>query len=145
MPRVTPREIAEKQIRRSQAASEDYVKGVRNVEVAPTQQAKAKKAKLKNNFLQAVDSGKWEEGLDGVTLDDWKRAAEMKGGARYGQGVADAATKIEKFHEEFQPFVQGVKERINQMPDSTPDQRIAKMVENARAIAGFRRGRGRRA
>lgn len=144
MAKLTPREIAEKQVRRSQAATEDYIRGVRAVTEAPTQKAKAKKDKLKQNFIAAVDSGKWEAGLDGTTLDDWQKATESKGGARYGSGVAESQEKIIAFHEEFQPFVEAVKKKIADMPDTTQEQRLQRMMENARSIAKFHRSRRRR-
>lgn len=144
MAKLTPREIAEKQVRRSQGASEDYVRGVRSVTEAPTQKAKTKKDKLKANFNAAVDSGKWEAGLDSVSLDDWQRATETKGSARYGAGVAEAADKIAAFHEEFQPFLEGVKKKVADMPDTTMEQRLQRMMENARSIAKFARTRRRR-
>lgn len=141
---LTPREIAEKQVRRSQGATEDYVRGVRGVTEAPTQKAKRKKEKLKNNFLNALNSGKWEAGLDAVTLEDWQRDTEGKGASRYGDGVAKAESKIIAFHEEFQPFLDAHKKKIDALPDSTPEQRMQKMVENAKGIAQFKRSRRRR-
>lgn len=144
MAKLTPREIAEKQVRKAQASTEDYSRGVNSVTDSPTAKAAGKKDKLKANFLRAVDSGKWEEGLLATSLEDWKRATTGKGAERYGSGVAAAMDKTVAFHEEFQPFLTGVKETIDRMPDSTPEQRIQKMVENAKAISKFKRTRRRR-
>lgn len=144
MSAMTPQEIAEKQIRRSQAASGDYTAGVQRTNKNPMQLAKAKKQKLKNNFIKSVDDGKWEAGLDSVTEADWKRLTVEKGGARYGEGIAKAADKIAAFHAEFQPFLKAVTDRINQMPDSTLDENIAKAAAQQRAVAQFRRRGSRR-
>ena len=144
MARMTPAEIAEKQIRRAQAASGDYTAGVERTTKNPMQEAKKKKAKLKANFLKAVDDGKWEAGLDSVTEADWKRLTVEKGGARYGEGISKAAGKIAEFHQEFQPFIQAAADRVNAMPDTTLDERIAKSAAMQRAAAAFQRRRSRR-
>lgn len=144
MPKMSPQEIAEKQVRRGQAASEDYVRGVRAVTVAPTAKAKEKKEKMKAGILHALDSGKWEAGLDSVTLEDWKQTTETKGAQRYGSGIAEAEGRIAAFHAEFQPFLASVKAKIDAMPDATAEQRIQRMVANAREIAKFQRTRRRR-
>lgn len=139
-----PTAAAEKQVRRSQAASTDYVKGVMNVKEAPTQKAKRKKEKYRTGVLAALDSGKWEAGLDATTLDDWQKAAAGKGGDRYGAGVEAAKDKIGAFHQEFASFMSTHQARIDALPDTTPEQRLQKMVENAKGIAKFQRRRTRR-
>lgn len=139
-----PKRVAEKQVRRAQGATDDYRKGVENVSEAPTQKAKRKKDKYRNGVVAALDSGKWEAGLDSVTLEDWKKATAGKGADRYASGVEASAGKIEEFHREFGAFMEGHQARINQLPDATPEQRIQKMVENAKGIAKFQRRKSRR-
>ncbi len=139
-----PRKIAEKQVRRAQEASADYVQGVRDTEVNPMQKAASKKDKLKANFNQAVDSGKWEQGLQSVSKEEWQRLTEQKGSARYAAGVEAAMPDIVAFHEEFQSHVAKVKAEVDAMPDLTPEQRIQRMVANARGMARFKRTRRRR-
>ena len=139
-----PRKAAKKQIDRSQQAQQDYIDGVRDTKKNPMQRAKAKKGKLRANFLAAVDNGKWEQGLDSVTEQEWKERAATVGGSNYAKGVLDGQAKIERFHEEFASFMDSVQQKIDQMPDDTPDQRLAKMRENAIAISKFKRSRTRR-
>lgn len=139
-----PARAAEKQIRRAQTAATDYVAGVRAVKESPTSKAKRKKDKYRNGVLAALDSGKWEAGLDSVSLQEWQEAAAKKGGDRYAAGVEAAAGKIQQFHAEFAAFMSSHQPRIDAMPDSTPEQRIAKMVENAKGMAKFQRLRARR-
>ena len=144
MARLTAKQIADKQIRKSQQATEDYLQGIDSVQEAPTQRAKRKKDKMKANFLKAMEEGKWEDGLDAWTNEDWKEVTKKKGGARYSDGVTEARPQIEAFHEDFQAFIDRVKVVIDKMPDVTPEQRIAKMVANAKAIATYKRGKRRR-
>lgn len=144
MPKLTPAEIAEKQVRKAQTSTEDYTRGVRNVREAPTQQAAKKKGKLKANWLKAIDSGKWEDGLNSVSLEQWKMAAEGKGARNYAQGVADAADKVRSFWEDFGPYLDGVKQKIATLPDETEAQRDQRLLENVRMLRQYKRKRIRR-
>ncbi len=139
-----PKKAGEKQIRRAQEASQDYVNGVNDTQKNPMQRAKAKKEKLKLNFNQAIDNGTWEAGLDSVSFEEWKRLASSKGGERYASGVQAAADDIAAFHAEFAPHVQRTQQEIDGMPDTTPEQRLQRMLHNARSLAKFKRSKRRR-
>lgn len=139
-----PKKVADKQIRRAQEAATDYVDGVDSTNKNPMQRAKAKKEKLKLNFNQAIDSGKWEAGLDAISFDEWKRLAKEKGGARYAEGVSKASEDIQAFHQEFASHVAKVQAEVEAMPDTTIEQRIQRMVANARGNAKFKRTKRRR-
>lgn len=140
----TAQQITDKQVRRAQEAADDYLQGAEGVTEAPGVKAVRKKDKLRANFNAAVDSGKWEENTKAVSNDEWKRSVREKGAPRYASGVEAARPDILAFHEEFQAFLNNVKKEIDAMPDTTPEQRIAKMVANARAISKFKRTRRRR-
>lgn len=142
--KLSPREVAEKQVRKAQAASEDYIRGIRSVTESPMAKAVAKKEKFKNNLIRSIDSGKWENNTSAVPLEEWARKTETVGSPRYSEGVGAALEKTVAFQEEFLPFVRSVQEKVNSMPDATPEQRIAKMVENAKSIGKFQRMRRRR-
>ncbi len=144
MAKMTPQQIAEKQIRRAQEASGDYVAGINATTVNPMQEAKKKKDKLKANFNAAVDSGKWEAGLDSVSAEEWKRQSAEVGGARFGSGVEAARGKIVAFQEEVAPHRARIQAEVRAMPDTTPEQRLARMMANARGMAQFKRQRRRR-
>ncbi len=136
--------IAAKQIRRAQEASQDYIDGVNSVTEAPGQKAVRKKDKLKANFIQSVDSGKWEEATKAVSRDEWVATTVAKGGARYAAGVEEARGKITAFQEELQTFLNSTKAEIDNMPDATPEQRKAKMVANFDRMKKFKRRNRRR-
>lgn len=137
-------EIANKQVRRAQEASADYVSGVESVTESPGARAVKKKDKLRNNVIAAIDSGKWEANTAAVSLEEWKSKTKSKGGERYARGVEESREAIIAFHEEFQPFVQRVKAELDQMPDATKEQRKAKMVANFDKMSQFKRSRRRR-
>lgn len=139
-----PRKAAEKQIRRSQEAAQDYVEGVRAPKRNPMQAAKAAKNKLKAKFNEAVDSGRWEQGLDSVTQDEWTRLAVEKGGPRFAAGVEAARDDIIVFHEELSAVSARIEQSIDAMPTDTLQQRIAKMTANAMERSKHKRTKRRR-
>lgn len=140
----SPADIAAKQVRRAQEASQDYIAGVQAVTEAPGVKAVRKKDKLRANFLASVDNGKWEANTSAVTREEWQDKTVRKGGERYARGVEESKEAIMAFHEEFQPFVQQVKRELDAMPDATPEQRKAKMVANFDKMSKFKRTRRRR-
>lgn len=144
MPDLTAREIAEKQVRNAQAASAAYTQGIERTTKNPMERAAAQKAKLLNNFTDAVNSGRWEEGLRAVSMEEWKRLAREKGGANYARGVAAALPKITRFWESWKPIHDQIKAQVDAMPSDTEGARDAKMMENIRLRRAARRGRSRR-
>lgn len=134
---------AEKQVRRAQAATQDYIRGVEGVKDSPMVKAYAKKEKMLANFKASVDSKKWEDNMLAVSLGQWQAITAKKGGQRYAQGIEESAHKVLEFHEQFSAFLAVHLPKIKAMPDSTPEQRIQRMVENARGIAKFKRVRKR--
>lgn len=139
-----PKKAAEKQIRRAQEATQDYIDGVMKPKRNPMQAAKAKKSKLKSNFNAAIDNGDWERGLDSISQDEWSRLASTKGGARYSGGVEAARGDIEQFHEEMSQVSARVEAIVDAMPDDTPEQRLAKMRANAVERGKHKRTKRRR-
>ncbi len=137
-------DIANKQIRRAQEASQDYVAGVQNVAEAPGAKAVRKQDKLKANFIASVDSGKWAAATGAVSREDWIRITADKGGARYSSGVEASRPKIEAFHTDLQNYLQSTKAEIDNMPDATPEQRDQKMLANTRRMRKFKRTTRRR-
>lgn len=134
-----PKAIAEKFVRRTQAASQDMVNGVNQVTVNPAQQAIAKEDKLKNNWLESVNSGKWRRGMQSVTLDAWKESMIKKGAPRVAAGVQSAQGKMEQFYSELLPYQDQGLQKLAQMPDMTLEDSINKAVTWMRHMSNFKR------
>lgn len=139
MAKVTPQQAAEKWTRRLQSAGPDITNGINRVDTAPTQKAAAKKDKMLQNLTQAVNSGKWEAGLNRVTLADWKSAAINKGVPRISQGAASAAPKVASFMSQLLPYQDSLQQQVNSMPDLTIDDSINRMVAWTRGMSKFTR------
>lgn len=140
MARLDPKQFADKLIRRQSGAVDDMRQGVEAVKEAPSKKAVAKQAKMKANLMQAIDSGKWARKLGAVTLEEWKEKMLNIGVARVQPGIEASRNKIERFAERFLPFLDTVKQKIDAMPDTTLEERIAKSAAQMREVAKFKNG-----
>lgn len=134
----------DKQISRVSAAVDEYRESVNNVQESPGKAAVRKKDKFRANLMQAIDSGKWEENTANMDFDDWKRRTAGKGGDRLVSGLEDAREKTVKFREELIAYQNTVQAKLDAMPDTTPEQRDAKVLANIREMRKFKRSHRRR-
>ena len=129
--------ITEKWQRRTAASTPDYVAGIRGVTEAPGQAAAGKKDKYLQGILDSVD--KWSRRVAGVSLSSWQQSAIDKGAPRISNGVNAAAPKMREFLTDFLPFVENVKAQVKNMPDSSLEDRLNRMVTNARMLSEYKR------
>ena len=139
MARLTPKEFADKHIRRTKASMEDIRKGVNAVTESPTEKAAAKADKMKTRLIEAIDSGKWQAGLRRVTLDDWKKKMLNVGIARISTGLDANRYKIEEFAAEVMPHIESGQRKIATMPDLTIEDSISRAGEWIRHMSEFKR------
>lgn len=139
MAKLTPQQFTEKWQRRIQSATPDITNGINRVDTSPTQQAAAKKDKMLQNLTASVQNGKWEAGLNRVTLADWKSAAINKGVPRIAQGAAGAGAKLTNFASQLLPFQDSLASQVKSMPDLTLEDSINRMTTWVRGMAKFTR------
>ena len=137
--KVTASEYAEKQARRLKASTEDIRRGVERVATSPTAKAAAKKDKMLTNLTAAVQSGKWEAGLNRVSLEDWKRQTLDKGIGRIAAGIDGARGKIEEFGAKLLAYEDRVMGEVDKMPDLTLEDSISRMTKWTREMSKFKR------
>lgn len=135
----SPQAIAEKWAQRAGAAGQAYTDGINAVTESPTAKAAARADAYQAGVMRAVATRKFQDGLMRVGVQDWKNAAIQKGAARFTTGVQHAKGKMAAFLNEFLPFLESVKAKLAAMPRGDLEQNLARMMENARAIAQFRR------
>ncbi len=135
--RLSPQDVAAKWAARASAAQGDYQAGVQAVSQSPGAAAAAKADKWLQNVQQAKD--KFKSRVGATSLSDWQTATVQKGAPRYGTGVQAAQGKMAAFAAEFGPHLDAVTQRVKAMPDTTLEQRLARMVEQARGTSQFRR------
>ena len=139
MAKLTPQEFQEKQARRLKAATEDMRNGVQKVTESPTRQAAQKADKMRQNILQAIDTGKWAQGLNRVTLDEWKDKMINKGISRVATGIDGAADKVKSFASELLPHIDTGVNKVSKMPDITLEDNINRMTTFIRHMSEFKR------
>jgi hypothetical protein len=143
---LTPRQIADKQVKRAAASTQDFKDGVNAVTESPMEKAANKADKYLAGVQASVQDGTYQEGLRSVPLEEWKRLTAEKGASRFAEGVRLSADKILEFQTQFQPVRDQVKREVDAMPNDTFEQRMARMVANAEGLRRFkfRRTRARR-
>lgn len=140
MARLTPDQIAAKWQRNLSAAGPDITNGVNNVTVAPGTLAARNVDAWFANVTAAKD--KWARRVASVTLDDWKNSMLTVGVQRVQQGAQAKSGKVAAFASEFLPFLDRVTATTKSMPNVTLEDRIARMNNQVRGVATFKRGGG---
>lgn len=144
MPAYDSKRATKKQIANVAANVDSYQAKMRENTIHPGQQAIKKKNKMKTNFLEALkDGGKFDEGCMSYTLQEFNERAATVGARNLPQGVQDAESKINAFHDQMSQFMDQHLAKINAMPDDTLEQRLQKQRENAMGMMAFKRNRRR--
>lgn len=129
--KVNAREYTEKWKRNTQNAQQDYEAGVDRVQEAPGKRAAMAAQKMKQGVNEAIDSGRWANNVGRVTLEEWKRSAKEKGASRISSGVEGATQKVQEIAEINLRNIEEVKNQVDQMPSTTFQDRIQRMVRFA--------------
>jgi predicted nucleic acid-binding Zn-ribbon protein len=140
MPKVNADEYTEKLTRRLKGALDDVRKGVEKVDVAPTAQAAAKKAKMLARLTDAINSGKWENGLKAVSLEDWKAKMTSKGVNRISEGLDAAQDKIKKVAGQLLDYEGTLQGTVSKMPDLTIEDSVNRAGAWIRGMSKFKKG-----
>ena len=139
MPKLTPQQAAQKQVRNLSNAIEDVRRGVEAVTESPTEKAAGSEDAYMAGIQRAVTSGKWARGLRRVSLQDWKTAFINKGLNRIAPGAQAAQGKVENFYRDFFPFLQEAQNEIDTMPKATLEDSIQRMTTFIRRVASYQR------
>jgi len=139
MAKVTPEQFAEKQARNLKNAIPDMQRGIEAVTESPTFKAAKKVDKYVAGIQKAAQEGKWQRGLQRVTLEDWKDKMINKGLNRVGPGIDAARSKVVAFAGELLPYIDKIKKEIDAMPDASLEDSISRMTHQVRSMSKFRR------
>lgn len=124
MARVTPQEFADKWATRTQAASQDYTRGIQRVTQAPGAKAAASRALWQARVAESGD--KWARKVGAVDLGTWQNLAMTKGAQNLATGVQAAKPKMQAAAQQLLSTVDSVSARVQAMPKQTLQQRIAR-------------------
>jgi hypothetical protein len=138
MPKMSPQELAAKWATRTGAATQDVVAGVDRVTEHPGRKAAAQQAVWAANVQASQE--KWARRVQAGTLEEWKSRTK-EGANRIASGVQAKKSKVESFWQEFGPFQDTVTAQTNAMPRGSLEQNLARMINQARRTAEFKRQR----
>lgn len=133
--RGTPQEIAERQIRRTKASTQEMAEGIQRVTIAPGASAAASKEKWLSKLQENAD--KWAHNTAAVPLAEWQRAAIEKGVPRVAAGLDAAKDKITNFYERVIPHIEAGQRKLDSMPKNNIEDSIARSTTMIRHMAEF--------
>ena len=122
------------------AAGSKIKDGVQAVTVSPTQKAAARADAFVNGVTQAVSSGKWQRGLQSVSLADWQNAMINKGVNRIGAGAQAALPKMTAFMQKLLPFQENALRNLDsQAPRGDFGANLQRMMAWAELMHQFKK------
>lgn len=140
MAQKNPQAVAKQWADRLAGSTQKIKDGVNAVTMNPAESALRRQDAYVSGVQRAVAEGKWQRGLQRITLGDWQRAMNEKGSARIASGATAARGKMEQFYSEFLPFVDGVVAKIDaSMPRGSLEQNIQRAVAVMQGMSAFRR------
>lgn len=139
MPMKNPADVAKKWSRNLTGAVGDMKKSIDAIQVSPMEQAAQAGDRYIAGVNAAFQSGKWQQGLRSVSLQDWKTKTGGMGLQRVAAGAQAAESKMQSFMSQFLPFAQGVSDQIKSMPKATEQERIQRMLTNVQLMKQFRK------
>jgi len=122
------------------SSTEKMKAGINAVTESPTAAAARNSDRYLQGIQRAVSSGKWQAGLNAVSLQDWKTSMIEKGVPRVASGAAAAKPKMLAFLQQFLPYVQAGVQQINSSnPRGDLEANIQRSAAMARYNAAFRK------
>jgi len=102
-----------------------FTEGVQNTAVDPTALAVAQQAKMQQNVVAAISSGKWARGLQSVGKAGWQSATLAKA-SNYATGIAAAKAKYTQAIGPVLAVEASLQSQIRSMPSTTIQERLAR-------------------
>lgn len=137
MPKLSPKEGADKWLTRLSGAVEDVKAGVNRVTESPTAKAAAAEEKWMLGLQKAKQMGKFKRGLMSVSLEDWKAKTAGVGADRIPTGAAAARDKVEGTYEKLFAFESRLEEQVKKMPATTLEDNVNRAVAWIRGMSSF--------
>jgi len=135
---TNPARALEKWKARMAASAAEAKEGVNAVTTAPAQQAIQAKDKYIANVNRAFNEGRYESGLNGVTLQDWQQAMLTKGIPNMAAGAQKISPRAQRNLQDVIAFAQQVSQQIQSMPNVTEQDADARMLANVAAMRQYR-------
>lgn len=135
---LTPQQIADKQVKACQGATQAYKDGITNCKVNPMQVAAAAVDTWFQGIQKAYNEGTYVDALNNTPKSVWQHQATTKGGMTYAPGVLAAASTIADFHQQRAQQQQAIDATLSTMPRGDLQTNIQRMVTQATQMAQFK-------
>lgn len=135
--RVTPQQGSEKWKNNLSSATAAIQAGIQRVTEAPGAKAAAKQQKWIQNVQASQD--KWRRNVAAVSLQQWKDLFTNVGVQRVAQGAQAKQSKYTDFAQQFYPYLDQGVAQIQNMPDTSFEERVQRAVAMMRHNRGFKR------
>ena len=135
MAKLSPQEQAEKLARRLKSSTADIQRGIERTTTAPGIAAGKAQEKMRQNINAAIDDGRWKRGVEGVSLEDWKRKAISKGIGRIAAGVDEAMPRLVEVATNLQSAQSAIDSKLAGMSTMTLQDNIQRMVTQVTEMA----------
>lgn len=112
--------------------------GVNGVTESPTAAAARNLDKYRMGVNDAVDSGRMQNALSKVTAADWKQSMIEKGIPRIATGASAAEAKVAANNGPLFAAIKSARASVLAMPNTTPDDRINRMVQFTRLMSQYK-------
>jgi hypothetical protein len=129
--RKTAAQVASKWGQNLGGSTASMTNGVQGVTVAPTQLAANQAQAYVAGVQQAVASGKWQQKLNAVSLQQWRDAYVKKGIPRVQQAATTDQAKVQAAMGPLLDYIYGLRDQIN---SSQPRGSLAQNIQRATAM-----------
>ena len=102
--------------------------GIDAVQESPMEKAVQAKDKMLAGVTAAVNDGRWEKGLQSVTLSDWKTKTKAKVASGLATGVDAAMPKRQKFDTWLHSTLNAVLPTVAAMPKMSMSDSLARVA-----------------
>lgn len=137
MAKLSPEEAHQKWVNRLTNAIPDVKKGIDRVTESPTEAAAKSVDKWFAGLQKARSTGKYERGLRGVSLEEWKSKARDVGADRIGTGAVAAHDKQVNFYGKLFPYQDSLQRRVKAMPNTSLQDNIQRAVAWIQGMSEF--------
>jgi len=124
--KLSPAEITAKWQKRLTQAIPDIQAGINRVNENPMQKAAAQADKWHQKVLESKE--KWQNSMNKISLEDWKRKTSQKVGQRMSGGVQEAQAKHQAFAKYLVDTLNSVLPEIHNMPKLTLEDSKARVT-----------------
>lgn len=125
---------------RASNAAAALTAGVNAVTVSPTAKAAAAVNKYAAGVNAAVQSGAYVNGLNNVSLQEWKDSMTGKGVSNYSNGVNNISAKAAKNMADQQQYAAQVAATVASMPSETDNDMEQRALAAMRMMKQYRKG-----